>query len=1072
MSEAESLLEGFAPVRSYSIEKFTSNQRNGWRIRYQHARVHGLSRSVCWMTVCWMTVCFTAGCKPRDSAAGDSAAGDSAAGDSAAGDSAAGDMDASQASPAVVQDDLKTVDSDRVELLTSAESSWKQGDLALASKLVQQQLLRTPEDPLALLLAGKIAADEADLTTAIDLVATIPLDSDLSVESTELLVKWYLAAGQYDQAVIRLQAGLTQSSLRPTLKVAYARQLWALLNRLGRRQQASAVADQLCRSGYVGGDVLISLLRRGDAFPLALGDDSPKRHFYPGLGLARWFFSQEDFQRALEMLGSEGSNIGNQDTNHAADALRGRLLAELQQTDEFVKWCQNCDPESRQYSDYWIALGIYFFDQQQLEASADALMEGVYLDPTDDDGCHRLARVLAALQQDETAALMREHAIRVATLKNLVKQLSIARPQPDLTADLPAQLLSIARPIEAIGWALSNLGPGNEVKRLALMQQFANLRQDPTVPSMSSEYALMEMERNSQSHQDVLKRLSEANSEASNVADSNIASEDAVGGSVSNPVFVNVARDMGIDFKWFPNQNGNLESLPMHEMMGGGIAVCDFDLDGKPDIYLAQGSGDPPDGRCSKSNLMYRNLGQHFLDVTKFNGAADFGYSSGIAAGDVNQDGFPDLYIGSLGCNRLLINNGDGTYQDATEHLGEAPPQFTSSVAIADLTGDGMPDLFECVYVEMKDGFRLPDRTANGKELPPNPNDFYAESDRWYLSQGNGSMALQVLDRQSIEPGTALGLVVTDVDGDGANDVFVANDARPNHLLMRFGSGNVANVADLVGLGYGFRGFSNSCMGIAAGDFNRDGRFDLQVTNFLNESNNLFLQGEGGLFSDYSVRYGLNSVCEPYTGFGIKKIDLDRNGWPDFVVTNGHVFDQRSEGIDFQMYPQVLMNEGSRLRANDHQAAGSYFGGKHVGRSMSVIDYDGDRDLDLLVGHLDSPIALLENRTETRNSGVQFELIGTQSERDGIGCRVVVHFAGQSFTDWVVAGDGYLSSDEPVLDFGVGNAGKAGSVEVHWPSGQRQRFEEIEPGERYVIVEGSHDIWRRTKAGGQSQGKD
>jgi hypothetical protein len=139
---------------------------------------------------------------------------------------------------------------------------------------------------------------------------------------------------------------------------------------------------------------------------------------------------------------------------------------------------------------------------------------------------------------------------------------------------------------------------------------------------------------------------------------------------------------------------------------------------------------------------------------------------------------------------------------------------------------------------------------------------------------------------------------------------------------------------------------------------------------------------------------------------------------------------------------------------------------------MSVIDYDGDRDLDLLVGHLDSPIALLENRTETRNSGVQFELIGTQSERDGIGCRVVVHFAGQSFTDWVVAGDGYLSSDEPVLDFGVGNAGKAGSVEVHWPSGQRQRFEEIEPGERYVIVEGSHDIWRRTKAGGQSQGKD
>ena len=1052
MSEAESLLEGFAPVRSCSIEKFTSNQRNGWRIRYHHARVHGLLRSVCWMTVCWITVCFTVGCKPRGSAAGGSAAGG---------------MDASQASPAVVQDDLKTVGSDRVELLTSAEASWKQGDLALASKLVQQQLLRTPEDPGARLLAGKIAADEADLTTAIALVATIPPDSELSVESTELLVKWYLAAGQYEQAVIRLQVSLAHSSLRPTLKVAYGRQLWALLNRLGRRQQASAVADQLCWSGYFGRDVLISLLRRGDAFPLALGDDSPRLHFYPGLGLARWLFSQEDFQGALEMLNSEGSKTGSQATNHAADALRGRLLAELQQADDFVKWWRSCGSESRQYSDYWIALGIYFFDHQQLEASADALLEGVFLDPTDDDGCHRLARVLAALQHDEAAALMREHAIRVATLKNLVKQLSITQTQPDLTADLPAQLLSIARPIEAIGWALGNLGPGNEVKRLALMQQFANLRQDPSVPGMSSEYALMEMERNPLSHQDILKRLSESNPAVSGVVNSSTLADNVVGEVVPDLRFVNVASERGIDFKWYPNQNGDLESLPMHEMMGGGIAVCDFDLDGKPDIYFAQGSGDPPVGRCSKSNQMYRNLGQRFLDVTEFNGTTDFGYSSGVAAGDVNQDGFPDLYVGSLGRNRLLINNGDGTYRDATPHLGQVPVQFTTSVAIADLTGDGMPDLFECVYVEMEDGFRLPDQNAEGKELPPNPNDFYAESDRWFLSKGNGNMAVQILDRQTIDPGTALGLVVTDIDGDGSNDVFVANDARPNHLLMRFGSGSVSNVADLVGLGYGFRGFSNSCMGIAAGDFNRDGRFDLQITNFLNESNNLFLQGKGGLFSDYSVRYGLNPVCEPYTGFGIKKIDLDRNGWPDFVVTNGHVFDQRSDGIDFQMYPQVLMNEGSRLRAKDHQAAGNYFGAKHVGRSMSLIDYDGDRDIDLLVGHLDSPVALLENRTEVRNVGVQFELIGTQTERDGIGCRVVVHFAGQSFTDWVVAGDGYLSSDEPVLDFGVGDVTQSGSVEVHWPSGQKQTFEGIQPGERYVIVEGSDDIWRRIEGGGE-----
>ena len=961
---------------------------------------------------------------------------------------------------------------ERDQRLKDAEASRRRGDLTVASQLVNQQLLRTPDDPRTLLLAGRLAADNADLIVAVDLVASIPLDSELFDESTQLLVTWYLELGQYQKAVTRLQAGLSRTGLAPKAKLAFERQLWALLNRLGQRQQASAIAEQLCHSGYFGREVLISLLRRGDAFPLALGNDSPSQHFYPGLGMARWFFSQEEFGRALESLGTAPSKKSTSDPaeHAAAAALRGRLLAELQQTDEFLLWASECVPDARQYSDYWIALGIYFFDQQQLEASAGALMEGVYLDPTDDDGCHRLARVWVALRHDKSAALMREHAIRVATLKSLVRQLSLTQPQRALTAELPAQLISIARPFEAIGWALNDLEPGNEIKHSALLQQFSKLRQDPTVIGMSSEYAMMDMTRGTYPRNEVLKQLPKPkgdNLKLSQTTTSPRTIEDsaAIGGNRSfDPTFINVASKVGLGFQWYPNPDGNLASLPMHEMMGGGIAVCDFDLDGKPDIYFAQGSGEPPEVRGARSNQLSRNLGKLFVDVTQASGTVDFGYTSGIAAGDINQDGFPDLYVGSLGRNRILINNGDGTYRDATGILGNVSPQFTSSVAIADLTGDGNPELFECVYVEMQDGFRLPDRNAAGDELPPNPNDFYAEADRWYLSQGDGRMDLKLLDRQVIQPGTALGLVVTDLDGDGANDVFVANDARPNHLLTKFASGHVTNVADLVGLGYGFRGFSNSCMGIAAGDFNRDGRFDLHVTNFLNESNNLFLQGEGGLFSDYATRFRLNPLCEPYTGFGIKKIDLDRNGWPDFVVTNGHVFDQRSSGIEFQMYPQVLMNEGAEFRAAENLA--DYFGQQHVGRSMATIDFDGDLDLDLVVGHLDSPVALLENRTdqvntETSNSGLQFELIGTQTERDGTGCRVVVNFSGQLFTDWVVAGDGYLSSDEAVLDFGIGDVTGVGTLEVHWPSGLKQQFEGVEPGNRYVIIEGNPEIWCR-----------
>lgn len=996
-----------------------------------------------------LTACLIIGCNSRDDVKTESST----------------DQTPSTAIPSV-----DVIEFERTRRLKEIETSWNQGDIAAASQLVKQQLLLTPEDSPTLLLAGKIAAAGQDQETAIELIMSIPLESEISVEATELLVKWYLESKQYENAVARLQVVAEQSRIPLEFKVAFRRQLWALLNRLGRRQQASFVADQLCRSGYFGREVLISLLRRGDAFPLALGDDAPTQHFYPGLGLARWFFSQEEFERALEVLSSEAAHdAATHDA--AANALRGRLLAELQRTNEFVQWCRDCEPESRQCSDYWIALGIFFFDQQQLKASADAFLEGIYLDPTDDDGCHRLARVLAALQQNEPAAFVREHAIRVATLKNLAKQLSVTQPQPDLTAELPAQLLSIARPFEAIGWALNNLGPGNEIKRTALMQQFSTLRQNPMVSRMSSEYAVMDLERNAHSRADVLNQLPDSQID-DNAARTTIKLAGVADQRSPDPTFVNVAADVGLGFRWYPNEDGNLQSLPMHEMMGGGIAVCDFDLDGKPDVYLGQGAGEPPNAKCSRSNQMYRNLGSRFIVVTEQSETADFGYASGIAAGDVNQDGFPDLYVGCLGRNRLLINNGDGTYGDATEKLGNVSPQFTSSVAIADLTGDGMPELFECVYVEMEDGFRLPDRNADGNEMPPNPNDFYAESDRWYLSRGDGAMELQALDPQSIEPGTALGLVVTDIDGDGENDVFVANDARPNHLLMRFGSGAVSNVADLVGLGYGFRGFSNSCMGIASGDFNRDGRFDLHVTNFLNESNNLFLQGDSGLFSDYATRYQLNPVCEPYTGFGIKKIDLDRNGWPDFVVTNGHVFDQRSAEIDFQMYPQVLMNEGAQLRDSGNRDAGGYFGQRHVGRSMASIDFDGDRDLDLLVGHLDSPIALLENRTLNENSGVQFELIGRQTERDSTGCRLVLKFGDQAYTDWVVAGDGYLATDESVLDFGVGDAKENGTVEVHWPSGTKQRFEGIAVGNRYVVVEGDDEIWRRMEVPAQAQDAD
>lgn len=961
--------------------------------------------------------------------------------------------------PGLVKGDSDSIANDE---LSAAKDFFDKDDLDSAFRLLSKLLIKTPKDGQTLLLASRVELAKGNRVTAIELAESVALDSPQAVEATNLLVQLYVKANQPEDAVERLALALDATSGSASLAVAWRHQSWTLLNRMGRRQEASVQADVLCRLGHYNRGLLISLLRRNESFPMVLDGKvldgkAPQNLFYPGMGMARWFFSQGEFEQALKQLAAEKVSGFS---SPAARALYGRLLAETQATNEFVQFYQACDAETRRFSDYWIALGIYFFDQQQLGASARALLEGILVDPTDDDACHRLARVLAALDRAEDSAAMREHAIRVALLRDLVSQLSLHQSNPELTGDLPEKLITLGRPFESIGWALIDLSPLNVAKRNGLIQQRDYLRSRPETLGMASEVARMEIDRNDFS----IDAASEALAAAATGAEPANPDSTLTGPAQDRPMgvtpaFENVAAKRGVDFQWYHAKEINLTSIPLHEMMGGGIGVCDYDLDGYPDIYLGQGSGDPPREQCTRSNQLLRNLGGRFSQVTIAAAAEDFHYSSGIAAGDVNQDGFPDLFLGAIGGNRLLVNNGDGTFRDSTDVLAASSPQFTSSVAIADLTGDAIPELFECVYVEMEDAFRLPDRDADGNEIVPNPNDFFPEADRWYFNKGDGTFESRVIDRNRIQPGTSLGLVITDIDSDGSNDVFISNDARPNHLLVHFGKPSIQNIAVLRGVAYGFRGFSNACMGIAAGDFNRDGRIDLNITNYASEPNNHFLQGENGVFSDYATRYQLNTISEPYVGFGIKAIDFNRNGWLDLFVTNGHVFDQRHRGKSFQMPPQLVLNQATKFILSDVIDPSDYWVGQYLGRSVAKFDFDRDLDMDLLVGHLDAPLALLANQTQGPGSSFQLQLIGTESERDAIGTRVVVTASGKQWTEWVTAGDGFLSTDEAVLDFGLGQAEQIESIEIDWISGRQQIFREIAANHRYLAVEGGAVLW-------------
>ena len=419
--------------------------------------------------------------------------------------------------------------------------------------------------------------------------------------------------------------------------------------------------------------------------------------------------------------------------------------------------------------------------------------------------------------------------------------------------------------------------------------------------------------------------------------------------------------------------------------------------------------------------------------------------------------------MGSLGHNRLLINNGDGTFREQTSRLGAFADRFTASVAIADINNDRLPDLFESNYIEMEGGFALPKVGPDGKLISPTPLSHYPESDRWFENLGNGEFQLHEITRSIANPGTSLGLVITDFQSDGKNEVFVGIDVRPNHLLVQNGDNSFVNVADTNGLANGFSGAANGCMGIATGDFNRDGRFDLQIANYALEPANLYLQNDSGDFIDYSIRYGLAAATHPYVGFGTKAVDFDRNGFLDFIVTNGHIFDVRDKGEPYQMAPQVLMSDGRSLSLTEVEDDSGYWDKTYLGRTIAMLDYDRDGATDFLIGHLDQPLALLHDETHAEGDWIQVELIGTTSERDAIGAKLSLTVDDTPYVEWVTAGDGYFCSDEPVSRFAFPKTQPDASVrlQVHWPSGLVQDVGAIKANHRYLVIEGQPEVDRR-----------
>jgi hypothetical protein len=524
----------------------------------------------------------------------------------------------------------------------------------------------------------------------------------------------------------------------------------------------------------------------------------------------------------------------------------------------------------------------------------------------------------------------------------------------------------------------------------------------------------------------------------------------------ATPAFTDDAEASGLRFRF---DNGATPARQIPETMGGGVGLLDYDGDGWLDVYLVQGGPFPPPGAGTSTpgDRLFRNRGDGtFEDATAASGIADLarGYGHGVAVGDYDNDGHPDLFITRWRAYALYRNQGGGTFRDVTEAAGLGGDRdWPTSAAFADLDGDGDLDLYVCHYLrwdaehpqicfdeeKRKNSYCAPQRF---RHLPD------------HLFRNDCGRFVDVTNEAGINDwhGQGLGVVAADLDGDGRLDLFVANDQSANYFFRGRGGLRFEEVAELSGLAGNANGGFQAGMGVAFGDLDGDGRPDLGVTNFYNESMTFYHNLGGGVFTDHTREIGLAVPTRYRLGFGTAFLDVNNDGHLDVAIANGHIEDYRPE-IPYAMPAQLLVGDGRGHLTDVSDRAGPPWQIPRVGRGLAAGDLDNDGRVDLLLVSQDGPLAYFHNRGAGGHA-LTLRLEGTASHRDAVGARVTVVAGGRRRVAWRFGGGSYQSASDPRLHFGLGDADRVESIEVAWPDGRVDRFGPLAADAGYLLRQG------------------
>jgi enediyne biosynthesis protein E4 len=528
----------------------------------------------------------------------------------------------------------------------------------------------------------------------------------------------------------------------------------------------------------------------------------------------------------------------------------------------------------------------------------------------------------------------------------------------------------------------------------------------------------------------------------------------------SGPIeFTDATAPAGIHFK---HNSGAFGRKYLPETMGSGVCILDYDNDGWQDILLVN-SMDWPGHKSGKSfpALYHNNRNGTFTDVTREAGLAVEMYGLGCAVGDFDNDGYDDIYITTVGSNHLFRNLGNGKFADVTAKAGVSDPGFSASAMWLDYDNDGKLDLFVAHYVEWSIDTDQYCSLDNKNKSYCTPQRFKGESSTLFHNRGDGTFENVTRKAGLYDPTSkALGVALIDYDDDGWMDLFVSNDTEPNKLYHNNHDGTFADIAVAAGVAYGEAGTARAGMGIDTADFDHSGRAGLVLGNFTNEGMSLYRNDGSGLFTDLAPVSGIAQMTNKSLTFGALFFDYDLDGLPDILAVNGHVSDDISivqPTVKYAEPPQLFHNSGKTRFEEVTNKVGSAFPRPIVGRGAAYLDFDNDGDLDLVITSNNGLARLLRNDNGNQNDSLRVKLVGTRSNRDGIGAKVAVKTAdGTRLWAMVKSGSSYLSQSELPLTFGLGKPAPTNTVnlEVTWPSGRRDSVPNIAPDQFITIQEG------------------